>query len=161
MKEKTLSVSAIKEGTVIDHIRAGQALKIIRLLRLNANDTRVTVGLNLKSQSMGLKDIIKVENVFLTESQAAQIAIFAPLATVNVIQNYAVAKKCKVQMPKTAAAVLACPNVHCITHTEHVSTLFSVEENNNCALLRCRYCEKIFTRDQMHEKAILACREYD
>lgn len=154
MKEKTLSVSAIKEGTVIDHIRAGQALKIIRLLRLNANENRVTVGLNLKSQSVGLKDIIKIENVFLTEPQAAQIAIFSPMATVNVIQNYAVAKKFKVQMPETAAALLACPNSRCITHIERVPTLFSVEENNGQALLRCKYCEKLFTRDQMHEKVV-------
>lgn len=154
MKEKTLSVSAIKEGTVIDHIRAGQALKIIRVLRLNANENRVTVGLNLKSKSVGLKDIIKIENVFLTEPQAAQIAIFSPMATVNVIENYGVAKKFKVQMPEEAAAVLACPNTRCITNIERVPTLFSVEENNNHALLRCKYCEKLFTRDQMHEKAL-------
>lgn len=155
MKEKTLSVSAIKEGTVIDHIRAGQALKIIRVLRLNANENRVTVGLNLKGKS-GLKDIIKIENVFLSEPQAAQIAIFAPTATVNVIQNYKVAKKFKVQMPETAAALLACPNSRCITNIERVATLFSIEESNDQALLRCAYCEKLFTRDQMHEKAHLS-----
>lgn len=150
-KEKTLSVSAIKEGTVIDHIRAGQALKIIRVLRLNANENRVTVGLNLKSQSVGLKDIIKIENVFLTESQAAQIAIFSPTATVNVIQNYEVAKKFHVEMPETVAGCLACPNLRCITNAERVPTLFIVEENDSHAILRCKYCEKLFTRDQMHE----------
>lgn len=156
MKEKTLSVSAIKEGTVVDHIRVGQALKIIRLLGFNANDNRVTVGLNLKSKSVGLKDLIKIENVFLTESQAAQIAIFSPNATVTVIQNYEIAKKFKVQMPEAIAAVLACPNMRCITNAERVPTLFSVEENNSHAILRCKYCEKLFTRDQMHEKAILS-----
>ena len=154
-KEKTLSVSAIKEGTVIDHIRAGQALKIIRLLRLNANENRVTVGLNLKSKSIGLKDIIKVENVFLTESQAAQIAIFSSSATVNVIKNYDVAKKFKVQMPEAIGAVLGCPNVRCITNAEKIPTLFTVEENNSHVILRCKYCEKLFSRDQMHEKALL------
>lgn len=154
MKEKTLSVSAIKEGTVIDHIRAGQALKIIRLLRLNANENRVTVGLNLKSKSVGLKDIIKVENVFLTESQAAQIAIFSPDATVNVIQNYEVAKKFKVQMPEAIAAVLACPNHRCIANMERVPTLFTVEENSDQVILRCKYCEKIFTRDQLDEQVL-------
>ncbi len=154
MKEKTLSVSAIKEGTVIDHIQAGQALKIIRVLRLNANENRVTVGLNLKSESLGLKDIIKIENVFLTEAQAAQIAIFSPTATVNVIQDYDVAKKFKVQMPEAVAAVLACANPRCITNAERVSTLFMVEENNSHVILRCNYCEKLFTRDQMHEKPL-------
>ena len=153
MKEKTLSVSAIKDGTVIDHIRAGQALKIIKLLRLNANENRVSVGMNLKSKSVGLKDLIKIENVFLTESQAAQIAIFSPNATVTVIQNYEIAKKFKVQMPEAIGSVLACPNVRCVAHVERVPTLFTVEENNEQIILRCKYCEKLFTRDQMHEKA--------
>lgn len=156
IKEKTLSVSAIKEGTVVDHIRAGQALKIIRLLRLDANGNRVTVGLNLKSKSLGLKDIIKVENIFLTEGQAAQIAIFSPAATVNVIQNYELAKKFKVQMPEAIGSVLACANPRCITNTERIPTLFTVEENHHHVILRCRYCEKHFTRDQMHEKVLLS-----
>lgn len=151
MKEKTLSVSAIKEGTVIDHIQAGQSLKIIRLLRL-AEENRVTVGLNLKSRTKGLKDIIKIENVFLTEHQAAQIAIFSPAATVNVIENYAVSKKFRVQLPEAIAAVLSCPNPRCITNIEKIPTLFTLEENNSHVILRCKYCEKLFSRDDMKEK---------
>lgn len=154
MKEKTLSVSAIKEGTVIDHIRAGQALKIMRILRLYTNDNKVTIGINLKSHSGGLKDIIKIENIFLTEDQAAQIAIFSPNATVNVIKDYKVAKKFKVQMPEAIDSVLLCPNSRCIANIERIPTLFTIEENDSQAILRCKYCEKIFTRDQMHEKAI-------
>jgi aspartate carbamoyltransferase regulatory subunit len=153
MKEKTLSVSAIKQGTVIDHIRAGQALKIMRILRLYANDNKVTIGINLKSRSGGLKDIIKIENVFLTEEQAAQIAIFSPSATVNVIEDYKVAKKFKVLMPQTIDSILVCPNSRCIANIEKLPTLFTIEENDDQAILRCKYCEKIFTRDQMHEKA--------
>ncbi len=156
MKEKTLSVSAIKEGTVIDHILAGQALKIVRLLRLAADGKRVTIGLNLKSQSTGLKDIIKIENVFLTESQAAQIAIFSPSATVNVIENYKVAKKFHVRMPDAISSVLACPNIRCITNFEAIPTLFTVEENNSKVILRCKYCEKLFVRDEMREKTLIA-----
>lgn len=155
MKEKTLSVSAIKDGTVIDHIRAGQALKIMRILRLYAHENRVTIGLNLKSRSVGLKDIIKIENVFLTEAQAAQIAIFSPQATVCVIENYEVAKKFKVQMPETVATVLSCPNHRCIANVEEVPTLFTIEESDSQVILRCKYCEKLFTRDQMHEKVPL------
>lgn len=155
MKEKTLSVSPIKEGTVIDHIRAGQALKIIRILRLYTHENRVTIGLNLKSPSAGLKDIVKIENVFLSETQAAQIAIFSPNATVSVIENYEVARKFKVQMPLIIASVLSCPNPRCIAHLEGVSTLFTIEENESHVTLRCKYCEKLFTRDQMHEKVLL------
>lgn len=152
MKEKTLSVSAIKEGTVIDHIRAGKAMKIIRLLHFAENERRVTVGLNLKSESTKLKDIIKIEGVFLSPAQAAQIAIFSPKATVNVIDNYKVAKKFRVEMPEAIAAVLACPNPRCITNAEKIGTLFTVEENNSQVILRCRFCEKCFSRDEMEEK---------
>ncbi len=152
MKEKTLSVSAIKEGTVIDHIVAGKALKIIRLLKLASEQKRVTVGLNLKSGSIGLKDIIKVENVTLSPAQADQIAIFSPQATVNVIENYKVAKKFHVQLPEAIAAALSCPNSRCITNGEKIPTLFTVEENNSHVTLRCKYCEKLFSRDEMDEK---------
>lgn len=150
-KEKTLSVSAIKQGTVIDHIRPQQALKIIRLLKFADHENRVTVGLNLKSQSMGLKDLIKIENVFLTETQAAQIAIFSPAATVVVIENYQVKQKFSVSLPETVENVWICPNLRCITRTEPFPTFFLVEENNRHIWLRCRYCEMCFSRDEMQE----------
>lgn len=150
---KELSVSAIREGTVIDHIAAGYALPIIRLLKLDELKTCVTVGLHLKSRSMGLKDLIKLEGLFLTPSQAAQIAIFSSIATVNVIEEYAVKRKFSVQLPETIASVLICPNPCCITHSEEVSTLFSVEENSHGVLLRCHFCEKQFSRHSLREKA--------
>jgi aspartate carbamoyltransferase regulatory subunit len=143
MKEKTLSVSAIKEGTVIDHVDAGQGLKIVKQLRLAENQTRVTLGINLKTLS-GLKDLIKLEGVFLSEEQAARIAVFSPKATVNVIENYKVVKKFQVQMPRSVAEVLSCPNPRCITQSERIATLFAVEENNGEASLRCNYCEASF-----------------
>jgi len=149
---RMLSVSAIKEGTVIDHVAVGNALKIISLLKLADNEACVTVGLNLKSQSMGLKDLIKVENLTLTPTHAAQIAIFSPRATINVIVNYKVAKKFPVQMPEAIQSVLNCPNDRCITHSEPVQTLFTVEENNGSVLLRCRFCEKLFSQNIVHEK---------
>jgi aspartate carbamoyltransferase regulatory subunit len=151
---KMLSVSAIKEGTVIDHIAAGCALKIISLLKLADNEACVTVGLNLKSQSMGLKDLIKVENLTLTPHHAAQIAIFSPRATINVIVNYKVAKKFPVQMPEAIQSVLHCPNDRCITHSEPVETLFTVEENNGSVHLRCRFCEKLFSQNIVHERVL-------
>jgi len=154
MEEKTLSVSAIKQGIVIDHIRAGQALKIVRLMGFSEGKKRVTIGLNLKSKSAGLKDIIKVENYTLSEAEAAQIAIFSPLATVNVIENYKVAKKFQVVLPETIAIVLDCPNQRCITNAERTPTFFIVEENNSQIILRCKYCEKLFSRDEMNEKSL-------
>lgn len=150
--ETTLSVSAIKEGMVIDHIPVGSALKIIRLLKLAEHGTCVTVGLNLKSRSMGLKDLIKLENFFLSQAHAAQIAIFAQQATITVIENYKVAKKFQVQMPEEIRSVLVCPNPHCITSCEPIQTFFLVEEHLDSVFLRCWYCEKAFSRDAVNEK---------
>jgi aspartate carbamoyltransferase regulatory subunit len=143
--EQTLSVSAIKEGVVIDHLICGSAVKIISLLKLAEH--QITVGLNLKSPSMGFKDLIKIENCSLSLDSTGQIAIFSPKATVNVIENFQVVKKFVVQMPEAIHACLECPNPRCITHSEPVETLFTVEESGASVILRCRFCEKLFNRD--------------
>jgi aspartate carbamoyltransferase regulatory subunit len=144
LTEKTLSVSAIKEGTVIDHITAGQALNLALHLKFTSTGMRVTIGLNLKSDVLGLKDLIKLERVFLTEAEANRIAVFSPLATVNVIEDYKVAKKFRVTLPEKIEGLLVCQNPRCITQMEKMNTVFQVEETHCDVLLRCNYCEKIF-----------------
>jgi aspartate carbamoyltransferase regulatory subunit len=150
MIEQTLLVSAIKEGSVIDHLTPGSAVKIISLLKLTEH--HITVGLNLKSRSMHFKDLIKIENYFLSSTLAGQIAIFSPKATINVIENFQVAKKFQVQLPETIHGCVSCPNPRCITHREPVETSFTVEESSRSVILQCRYCEKLFNRDELREK---------
>ena len=156
MKEKTLSVSAIKEGTVIDHIGAGESLKIVTILHLLSHQHPITLGIHLKSRSLGFKDIIKIENLFLSESQAAQIAIFSPSATVNVIKNYKVAQKFQVTLPQHIENILICPNRRCITHQEPIPSSFTVQEDLGRIFLQCRFCEKLFLRDELQEN--LPCK---
>ena len=148
-EERTLSVPAIKNGTVIDHIAPGQALRIIPLLHLADNGQLITVGLNLESKSMGRKDLIKIENTFLSSPQTDQIALFSPTATVNVIENYQVVQKFPVAMPHHINGILLCPNLHCITNSEKVPSSFSVEENNGHVFLLCRFCQKTFPRSEL------------
>jgi len=112
-----LSVSAIKNGTVIDHITSGQAFRILHLLSLNGSQHTITVGLNLPSQVIGTKDLIKIENRILTEDEANEIVVFSPLATINVIENFHVVNKILTRLPKTMKKVFICPNPHCITQT--------------------------------------------
>jgi aspartate carbamoyltransferase regulatory subunit len=142
IKEETLSVSAIKEGTVIDHIPAGQGLKLLKLLNLAKHHTKVTVGLNLPSRSMGYKDLIKVEEFTISPEIAGQIAIFAPHATLIFINNYAVVKKEKVQLPTHITKVVRCNNVRCITNHEPVETKFFVKRIGKRVELNCNYCQK-------------------
>jgi len=148
---KTLSVAAIKEGTVIDHIPAGSALTILQLLKLSEGKHRVSIGLNLTSSRMGLKDLIKVENRALTEKEAHDIAVFAPQATISIIKNYQVASKMSAKLPDAVSKILICPNSRCITNKEQIATLFQVEEHKQQVELHCHYCEKIFERGEMKE----------
>ncbi len=150
MTTTTLLVSAIKEGTVIDHLIPGQALKVIRMLHLENQQTPITIGLNLKSRSKGFKDLIKFEQLFLTEKHCACIAIFSPGATVNVIQDYKVAQKITVAIPHVIDHLLRCPNLSCVTRHENIPTRFLVEKNNSLVLLHCRHCEKGFSADEMN-----------
>lgn len=145
--EYTRTVEALKEGTVIDHIPAGQGLKILSLFRLADLGERVTVGLNLSSRHMGTKDLIKVENVALSEAQANELALFAPKATVNVIANFEVVKKHQLELPEAIEGIFDCPNSNCISHSEPVASYFKVSSHENDTKMKCKYCEKVFSKD--------------
>ena len=86
--DNKLQVEAIKCGTVIDHIPAQVGFKLLSLFKFTQTEQRVTVGLNLPSGELGRKDIIKIENTFLTDEQVNQLAVYAPRATVNRIDDY-------------------------------------------------------------------------
>lgn len=150
MKETMLSVTAIRTGTVIDHIQNGQGLRILRLLKIQSGDP-ITIGLNLKSSLMGLKDLIKIENIFLTRNETAQIALFAPRATVNVIEDYQIASKYQVELPEQIEGVLSCPNTLCITRIEKIPSSFSLVDLRGRACLRCRFCEKVHRQEELIE----------
>ncbi len=146
---KTLSVSAIQNGTVIDHIASGQTLRIIHMLRLLDKKYRVTVGFNLPSHCMPLKDLIKIENHTLTNKEANEITVFAPEATINIIKNFEVVQKIITSLPPHISGVFKCPNHACITHGEPVESFFHIEEKGKKIKLVCKYCEKEFDRSEV------------
>lgn len=144
---KTLSVAAIQHGTVIDHIHSGQALRIIHLLNLLEKKHKVTIGLNLPSKSMKLKDIIKIENYVINNEEANEITVFAPEVSINIIDNFEVVQKIKTILPPHIKDVFECPNPVCITHTEPVETFFNIDTQGKQINLVCKYCEKTFDRN--------------
>ncbi|WP_343552889.1 aspartate carbamoyltransferase regulatory subunit [Pantoea sp.] len=144
--DNKLQVEAIKRGTVIDHIPAQIGFKILSLFRLTETDQRITIGLNLPSGEMGRKDLIKIENTFLTDDQINQLAVYAPLATVNRIDDYEVVAKIAPTLPDRIERVLTCPNTNCISRNEPVSTSFAVKKREDDVHLKCKYCEKEFAR---------------
>lgn len=152
-KKYQLQVEAIKHGTVIDHIPANLGFKVIKLFNLDATEQKVTIGLNLPSSALGRKDLIKIENIFVTEEKAQQLALYAPSATVNQIENYQVVAKLPLTLPPYIQGVFACPNSNCITHDEKaISSYFYVQALANDVTLKCKYCEKVFSREIMADK---------
>lgn len=143
-QDNKLQVEAIKCGTVIDHIPARVGFRLLSLFRLTEADQRITIGLNLPSGEMQQKDLIKIENTFLTDEQINQLAIYAPHATVNRIDNYDVVAKSVPTLPDRIERVLSCPNSNCISHNEPVNSSFSVRRKAQDIMLKCKYCEKEF-----------------
>ncbi len=87
---KQIKVNAIKNGTVIDHITAGKIRKVLDILSLDGTDV-VMIGMNLSSNKLGKKDIIKIENKELSGSEVNSIALIAPEATLIIIKDFELA----------------------------------------------------------------------
>lgn len=151
-KETQLQVEAIKNGTVIDHIPAQIGIKVLKLFEMHNSSQRVTIGLNLRSSALGNKDILKFENVFINEEQASKLALYAPSSTVNQIEDYKVVKKLALTLPEQVNNVFSCPNSNCISHSEPVASSFKVIEKKGDIRLRCKYCEKVFSREIVTER---------
>lgn len=142
--DNKLQVEAIKRGTVIDHIPAQVGFKLLTLFQLTETEQRITIGLNLPSREQGRKDLIKIENTFLTPEQVNQLALYAPHATVNRIDNYEVVGKSRPTLPERIERVLVCPNTNCISRSEPVYSSFAVKMRGEDISLKCKYCEKEF-----------------
>lgn len=149
MKEpKQLSVSAIQNGTVIDHIPAKNLFTVIQILGLDKIETQITFGTNLESKKQGRKAIIKISEVFFEDKDINRIALVAPEAKLNIIRDYEVVEKKLVEVPDTIIGIARCMNPKCITNFEAVTTRFKVVSKRNVAL-RCHYCEKITTQENL------------
>ena len=145
MSEHELRVSKIRNGTVIDHIRAGQALNVLAILGIDGSDGEaVSVGMNVPSDRMGQKDIVKVEGKELSQNEVDVLSLIAPDASINIIREYEVAEKHRLERPEQVVGVLSCPNSNCITReNEPVESKFEVLEDG----VRCEYCEAIIRND--------------
>ena len=146
--EKQLNVSAIKDGTVIDHIPTKALFKVVQILKLDEFNNMVTFGNNLDSKVMGTKAIIKIANRYFEDEEVNKIALVAPNAKLNTIRNYEVVEKRVVQIPEQVNGIVRCFNPKCITNNEEITTYFNVISKNPLDL-KCKYCEKITHEHQM------------
>ncbi len=149
MKEgKKLYVSAIKNGTVIDHIPSESLFKVINILSLDKIEEQITFGTNLDSKKQGKKAIIKISNTFFKEDDINKIALIAPDAKLNIIKNYKVVEKWKVKVPEKIIGIVKCFNPKCITNHEIITTHFTCLSDKPITL-KCLYCEKITEQENI------------
>lgn len=140
--KKELKVSAIKDGTVIDHIPSENLFQVISILGLHKTNHQVTFGSNLESKQLGKKAIIKVDGIFFKDEEINKISLVAPDAKLNIIQDYQVVEKKKVIVPEEIIAIAKCMNPKCITNNEEMVTRFEIVQKKPVEL-KCIYCEKI------------------
>ncbi|MFC7046309.1 aspartate carbamoyltransferase regulatory subunit [Halobacteriaceae archaeon GCM10025711] len=145
MSDRELRVTKIKNGTVIDHVTGGQALNVLTILGIDGSGGEsVSLGMNVPSDRMGRKDVVKVEGRELSQDEVDVLSLIAPDATINIIREYEVAEKKRVERPERVAGVLACPNHDCITTAnEPVASKFEVLDDG----VRCEYCGTIVRED--------------
>ncbi|WP_255195880.1 aspartate carbamoyltransferase regulatory subunit [Halorarius litoreus] len=145
MTEKELRVSKIENGTVIDHVPGGQALNVLAILGIDGSGgEEVSIGMNVPSDALGRKDVVKVEGRELSQNEVDVLSLIAPRATINIIRDFEVVEKLRVERPERVKGVLSCPNANCIsTGDEPIESTFDVLDDG----VRCAYCDTIIRDD--------------
>jgi aspartate carbamoyltransferase regulatory subunit len=145
--KKELQVSAVENGTVIDHIPARKLFDVINVLGIASCENTITFGNNLASVKLGKKAIIKISDRFLVDEEIDKLALVAPSAKINIIRDFEVSEKKAVNVPRRVEGIVRCVNPACITNNQNVRSSFDVV-GSSPIILRCRYCEKL--TDQEH-----------
>jgi len=150
-----LRVKPIKEGTVIDHIKPGKALKVLKILGITEeHEDIVSIVMNVPSKKLGKKDIIKLENVFLDRNTVNKIALISPMATINIIKDYRVIEKYVVEPPEEVVGIVRCQNPRCITNSkEPITPKFRVVSKDPITI-RCHYCSRVMTEEEIEKNII-------
>ena len=111
-----MNIDTIENGYVIDHITAGNAMKIYELLNLNELDCQVALITNAKSKKTKIKDLIKIAK--LIDIDFEKLAFIDPNVTVNIVKDNKIIEKRKLELPEKLVNVTRCKNPRCITSIE-------------------------------------------
>jgi aspartate carbamoyltransferase regulatory subunit len=136
-----LNIEKLKNGIVIDHIRAGHGIRVFNWLGLDKTSHTVAFVVNAQSSHMGKKDIIKIDDTIAINFNV--LGLIDPNITVNIIENEQVCEKIKLWLPKRVENILICKNPRCITSNEHyIPHVFNLD-NAELRTYRCEYCDEI------------------
>ena len=134
-----MNIDSIKNGIVLDHIKAGKSMEIYKFLNLGELDCSVAIIKNVNSRLMGKKDIIKIDDDI--DVNLDVLGYIDPGSTVNIIKDEKLVKKCHLTLPETVKNVIKCKNPRCITTTEQeIEHIFKLTDREN-KVYRCIYCE--------------------
>jgi aspartate carbamoyltransferase regulatory subunit len=134
----------------LDHIENGKALTVLRVLDITGREGNVvTVALNVPSSKHSKKDIVKVENKFLEKDETDKLALIAPHATINIIRDFRLVEKRKINLPDSIVGIFSCPNLKCITNSEeYIRPTIDIIDKEEI-VLRCRYCARTISIDEV------------
>jgi aspartate carbamoyltransferase regulatory subunit len=143
---KEFKVMPIKNGTAIDHITPGMALKVLKILGITGTkESIVSVAINVPSGKCERKDIVKIENRELKPHEINKIALIAPYATFNIIRDFNVDKKHKVELPDLIEGIVRCENPNCISNKSEPISPKCIVTSKTPVTLRCFYCDRLIT----------------
>ncbi len=149
-KRKELIVSAIENGTVIDHIPDDKVYQVVKILGLDKATHPVYLGINVESKKFGTKGFIKAADKYFAPEDVNKIALVAPTASIIEIKGYEVVNKMTVQIPERIEKIVKCFNPNCVTNKEHdIATKFRVKYVDGKLRLVCHYCEKYTSEENI------------
>ena len=133
-------IGQIKEGIVLDHITAGNAMNIYNVLKLGELDCTVALIKNADSPKMGKKDIIKISTHLDIDLDI--LGYLDPGITVNIIRDGVVTERRTLALPQRVVGVIKCKNPRCITSVEReIVHEFKLTDPVK-KVYRCIYCEQ-------------------
>ena len=139
-----LNIGGLNEGIVMDHIQAGGAMEIYNYLNLEKLDCSVAIIKNAKSNRMGKKDIIKIDQII--DIDFNMLAVLEPNMTINYIRDGVRVEKKQLSLPDHVYGIIKCKNPRCITSIEQELPHRFKLTNPEKGLYRCEYCEQSFKR---------------
>lgn len=139
-----LTVNSINYGIVIDHISAGNGIKIFEKLKLDQVNFPVVLLINVPSSKYGRKDIIKIENKI--DVDLTMLGLIDPEITVNIIENDRIVNKMNINIPNEVQGLFKCKNPRCVSNADaYVTPKFTLAHVNGKIHYRCNYCEELTT----------------
>lgn len=132
-----MKIDEIENGYVLDHISAGNGMRVYEALGLDKLSCQVAIIQNAKSEKLGVKDIIKVNE--LIDLNLYVLVFIDSNITVNVIKN-GVAEKVTLTVPQKIVNIVKCNNPRCISNVEdNIDYEFVLTDDKGT--YRCIYCE--------------------